>query len=575
MSKPQQMKWWGWGEEDKKFDVEKRPKVKPYIMKHFRKTSVDVFSPVQFGEIDVPEAKTNPAFLDELLTLIPEARLDASPKARVVHAYGKSYRDLYRIRRGQIESAPDLVVYPENEAEVVHILAAANKYEIAVIPFGGGSNIAGSVEVTDRDRMTVCIDLKLMNQVLSVDPLSQTARIQGGALGPVLEEQLKDCGFQLGHLPDSFMHSTLGGWIASRSSGMQSDLFGNIEDMVLSINLVTPQGMLKTTEVPRSAVMDLKQMIFGSEGAMGIITEATVRVRPFAEVREFHGFLFNDFSQGVKSIFEMKRRGLKPLLVRLNDPFKTALSFNFKEKSSGLEALAAKAGQKVLATLKGVDFDNCSLLIVGFEGSKKSVKKEIAQVRAICKANGGPTIGNALGKTFEKTKYDFPYVRDFAMDHGLITDVSETSVPWSKLIQAYTGIKARLEKALAQTQSIPWVGCHVSHTYDSGASLYFTFIGIPHEGKELESYLYVKQALQEAFIEQGLTLSHHHGVGYEHGPWLDKDIGSLGTKVLQSVKVGVDPSNIMNPGKLQNQSLAEWGLQQDDIDFFNGLEPIH
>jgi alkyldihydroxyacetonephosphate synthase len=404
--------------------------------------------------------------------------------------------------------------------------------------------------------------------VLAVDTKSCTARIEAGAFGPDLEEQLQAYGLTLGHFPDSFLHSTLGGWIATRSAGMQSDKYGKIEDMVIALRMVTPQGVLATRIVPKSSNgINVNHLCIGSEGTLGVITEATMRVHPRSESRCTHGYLFLDFEGGIEAMHECVRKECVPSMSRLNDPDKTALSLAFKPPSSRLSQ-AVSGVMKSYLRMKGFNFTRACLMLTTFEGSKSAVARQHSQVSAIYRRFGAVDLGPSSGKSFESTKYDFPHIRDFLMDRGITSDVSETSTVWSNIVPLYRATTMALSAAILDNDSKvkPWIGCHISHTYQCGASLYLTFACRQQQGQEMQQYLHAKRAVQQSFMDHGATLSHHHAVGTEHLPWLTDDISLVGVMAVAAIKGGLDPGNIMNPGRLRpsTSSFEEWSRVGSD-----------
>jgi len=558
---PEHMKWWGWGDESVSFNPEKHPGAWPYARERLgiREEARDPGTP-ELESVLLPEQRTHSLFLAKVRSVLNPDQICGNRYERVVHAYGKGFRDLWRMRSGIAAGAPDLVAYPEKEDEVVAIIRAAAECDVVIIPFGGGSNISGCLERSDSRRMAVSLDMRRMRRLLNIDALSCTATIEAGAFGPDLEEQLNAQGMTLGHFPDSFLHSTLGGWIATRSAGMQSDKYGKIEDMVIALRMVTPEGVVATRVVPKSANgIDVNQLCIGSEGTLGVITEATLQVHPRPEVRIVLGYLFRGFEAGVEAIRECVRRECVPAMIRLNDPDKTSLSMAFKPPSSPMAQAVGKVFKSYLGA-KGFDFPRACLMLIAFEGRKENVLRQSRQVRSIYKRFGAIDLGSAAGRSFEATKYDFPHIRDFLLDRSVTTDVSETSTVWSNIMPLYRVTSRAIRDKIAGTGVDPWVGCHISHTYHSGASLYFTFGFRQVPGSEMEQYLEIKRAAQQSFIDCGATLSHHHSVGTEHLPWLLDDISATGAKAVQALKVGLDPGNIMNPGRLHASphSFEEW-----------------
>src|SRR5580692_9434875 len=554
------MKWWGWGDEEVGFDSLAHPGLWPYAKEVLDVESDEVGVPhVPLEAVRLRDAIRHDGFTTELRRGMRDDQICDSRRERVIHAYGKGFRDLFRMRRGLAEGAPDLVLYPENEHDVQTTLRAAARHDVVVIPFGGGSNIAGCLERSESRRMVVSLDMRRMRRVLAVDTESFTARIEAGAFGPDLEEQLNGYGLTLGHFPDSFLHSTLGGWIATRSAGMQSDKYGKIEDMVIALRMVTPAGVLATRTVPKSSNgIDVNHLCIGSEGTLGVITEATMRVHPRPESRRTHGYLFPEFEAGIEAMHECVRKECVPSMLRLSDPDKTALSLAFKPPSSRLSQAATKIMKGYLRA-KGFDSRAC-LMLTTFEGGKANALRQRNQVNAIYRRFGAVDLGSGSGRSFESTKYDFPHIRDFLLDRGITSDVSETSTVWRNIVPLYHATTASLRAAIQESGVRPWVGCHISHTYRSGASLYLTFACRQEDGHEMQQYLDAKRAVQQSFIDRGATLSHHHAVGTEHLPWLTDDISPVGVMAVAAIKGGLDPDNIMNPGRLRPSAtpFEEW-----------------
>jgi alkyldihydroxyacetonephosphate synthase len=555
------MKWWGWGYEDVQFRNHAHPGFWPFA-KQVLAIERDDFPPREWNldTLKLPAPQVHERLAAKLHSVLQSHQIACDHKERVLHAYGKGFRDLFRLRRGLAAGAPDLVVYPESEQDICLILRAAADNDAVVIPFGGGSNIAGCVERMDFNRTAISLDMRRMRRVVEVDARSCTARIEAGIFGPDLEQQLAAHDMTLGHFPDSFLHSTLGGWIATRSAGMQSDRYGKIEDMVLSLRMVTPDGILATRAVPKSSNgIDVNHVCIGSEGTLGVISEATMRVHRRPKMRVVHGYLFREFEAGIEAVYECVRRECTPAMVRLNDPDKTALSLAFRPPASRFSEAVSKVFKTYLRA-KGFELPQSCLMLTAFEGHEKSTARQLREVQTIYRRYGAVGMGSGAGRSFEATKYDFPHIRDFLLDRDVTTDVSETSTVWSNILPLYRQTISALRANVLTSGVQPWTGCHVSHTYQTGASLYFTFGFRQQSGHEMEQYLCAKRAAQQSFIDCGATLSHHHAVGTEHLPWLAEDISSLGVRAVAAIKSGLDPANIMNPGRLQPspQAFEEW-----------------
>jgi alkyldihydroxyacetonephosphate synthase len=311
--------------------------------------------------------------------------------------------------------------------------------------------------------------------------------------------------------------------------------------------------------------MDINSLCAGGEGTLGVITEATMRVHPLPEAQRVEGYMFPDFASGVTALRECVRRECSPSMARLNDPAKTALSLAFKTRPTRSERLLSK-GMAAFLRARGFDLSRACMMLVKFEGGRKQLAHQRRQVDAIYRAAGAVGLGTSAGRSFEKAKYDFPHTRDFMMDRGVIVDVSDTATVWSNLLPLYEAATAAITRAIEATGSRAWVGCHVSHTYHTGASLYFTFGAAGRPGEELDQYLRIKKAAEDAFLANGGTLSHHHAVGAEHLPWLAVDVSATGVAAIQAVKLALDPADIMTPGRLRPSAtpFADWGLPGHD-----------
>ena len=567
------MKWWGWGHEDVSFSDADKPKLWPYLSGELGLEQVEPTPPVKFDDVHLPAAKENAPFIAALRDALADDQFSVDKKDRLIHAAGKAFRDLFRLRRGQVDFAPDLIVYPASEADVVAIVKAAHEHNAVLIPFGGGTNIAGCIEPKDRDgRFIVSLDMCRMHRVLAVDKKSLLARIEAGVYGPHMEEQLESVGVTLGHFPDSFVHSTLGGWVATRSAGMQSDKYGKIEDMVIALRMVTPSGTIVTRTVPNTSNgIDGRSLCVGSEGILGVITEVTMQVHRLPEYQMFEGWLFPDFESGIHAIHECVRHGTMPVITRLNDPGKTALSAAFKKVESPLKQKIGAAMKWYLRNIKGIDFTRCCMMTTAYEGDYDTFHMQRRESKRVFRKHGGVNLGEGPGNSFKEAKYDFPHVRDYLMDRGVMGDVSETSTTWENLHNLYTKTLTNIRQAIRDTGVDPWVGCHISHNYHTGASLYFTFGCRQIEGRELDQYLYIKKAAEDSFLQNGGTVSHHHAVGTEHLPWIEADLSPAGVKAVRALKDGLDPKSVMNPGKILPGPvpLREWGLTDEAIQSFN------
>jgi len=546
-----EMKFAGWGDPRKTFAIEGKPGLWPFIERTLGLTGSRVVPPADFETIPLPEPRIEGGFVAALRGGLREDQMSSDRRTRLQHCFGKSYRDLLRARAGQIGRAPDMVLFPHSQDEVELIVRAADQHGVKVIAFGGGTNIVGGVEVSPVVRgMAVSVSLRRMNKVLRIDETSLVATIEAGILGPELEAALNQAGYSLGHFPDSFEFSTLGGWLATRSAGMQSDRWGKIEDMVVSLTMATPVGTIRTPVVPKAATgPDLNQLIVGSEGTLGIITEATMQIHRRLG-SEYRGLLVPDFETGVKLLRRCLSDDCLPSTMRLSCPDETKLGFAMKPQSSPWKQWVQRAGKVWLSLTSGIRMEEACLMILGFEGDAAQIAAKRAQVLARARELGAVDLGTSTGARWFAGKYDYPYLRDFVMERGGMADVTETAVVWADLLPVYQKVKQALRGCLAREGFPGYVGCHISHTYPSGACLYFTFAAAQEPGRELEQYLHAKRTAVEAIVESGAALSHHHAIGYEHLLWLERSLGMTGVRALRGLKAALDPNNVCNPGKL-------------------------
>ncbi len=547
------MKWWGWGPDSERFTADDKPGFAPFALKNIgldvnRVTAL----PPTLDDIAVPESRAPERLLLALEGVA--AAVSTDEHDRVVHARGKSIRDLILQRRGYFPRIPDVVVRPADEDQVASVIAIAIDSDAVVIPFGGGSSISGSLEPAADDlRPVISLDLERLDQVLEIDRSAGLARIQAGVLGPALEQQLQRQGFTLGHYPDSFTYSSLGGWIATRSSGMQSDGYGDIADMTKGLRVVTANGMLVVRPIPSmSTGPSLREMILGSEGRLGVITEATMQVRPLPPQRVILGYLFPGFGHGLEAMQQLAQSDdVSVMLARVADPAETKFSFSMQGNQSLLERLQSALFQQYLRRRLGWGPDEICLAFVGYEGSEESVKAARKAAGAIIKRHGGVCIGAGAGKLYDQKKFDTPYIRDFLLDRGGAGDVSETATSWSGLQRLYENTVEAAEAAFVQAGVKGYVMCHLSHSYRTGACLYFTFaFSTPPGDDMLAQYDIVKHAVQQSFVDNGGTLSHHHAVGTEHQRWMAEDVSNAGVELLQGVFKAADPGHNLNPGKI-------------------------
>src|SRR5919201_3256470 len=560
--KPVAMKWWGWGEEDVSFSHDDKPELAPFIEGAI---GLDVRGPcanvIAFVGLEISAPMLPAGLRARLRDAVGAEHVSMDDHDRVLHGRGKSLTDLIRQRRGDLGRLPDVVVRPSAEDEVAAVVRAALEEDAVVIPFGGGSSISGSLEPEPGEtRPVISIDMGLMNRVLSIDAISQLARVQAGVFGPDLERQLGAQGWTCGHFPDSFTHSTLGGWIATRSSGMQSDRYGDVAELTRGLRVVTPSGILVVRPVPSTSTgPSVREMVLGSEGRLGVITEATIHVRRVPPEGNLLGYLFPNWTAGLAAMRDIAASEASPSVTRVSDAPEPAFSFPTRTAPTPLDRLKSKALQGFLRR-RGWDLEAICLSFIGYEGSARHVAGQRKLTERIVKRHGGVRIGRSPGELYDQKKFDTPYIRDFLLDRGAPADVSETSAPWSELLTVYDNVMAAGRGAFDRLGVPGYMMCHLSHSYHSGACLYFTLALDPPAVREaLADYGVVKRAIQQAFVDSGATLSHHHAVGTEHAQWLEEDISPPGVAMLRALFDGVDPGANLNPGKIVGQSAVVTG----------------
>jgi alkyldihydroxyacetonephosphate synthase len=455
------------------------------------------------------------------------------------------------LRRGAVDAAPDAVVYPDDAESVARILRTAAELAVAVVPYGGGTSVVGGVEATvgAEQRGAIALDTTRLDRLLDFDPVSRTATFQAGIDGPALEKALDERGFTLGHFPQSFEHSTLGGWIAARSSGQQSDGYGSIDDLLVAVRLVTPEGEIRTSNLPRTATgPDVREIVLGSEGVLGVVVEATLRIRPKPVVRDFRGVLFKRFEDGAAAVRDAAVERVPLTMMRLSDATETEVStLLHRDPSTSFDPASL-----FLATAEraGYAAERC-VLLYGAEGvDRDAVRRSMTRARRIARAHGGLPLGSRPGRAWLQGRFRAPYLRDRLLDYGVGIDTFETAFTWRRLEAAHEAVLAGMRRAAEAHAGAGIAMSHVSHSYETGACLYFTLLYAVDFERDVEQWLAIKRDITDTILESHGALSHHHGVGLDHAPWLAREKGDLALDALRALKRRLDPSGVMNPGKL-------------------------
>lgn len=480
--------------------------------------------------VRVPAGRLPAAALADLAAVVGPEHVLTDDGSRRSRTRGKSTPDLLRARAGDLSDAPDAVVRPGDHDQVEALLAVAGRHRIAVVPFGGGTSVVGGL-VARREGYAgvLSLDLIRMKRLVSVDPVSMTATLEPGLRGPEAEALLTEHGLTLGHFPQSFEHATIGGFAATRSSGQSSAGYGRFDALVTGLVVATPVGRIELGRGPASAAgPDLRQVFLGSEGAYGVITAVTVRVRAVPEQRHYEGWRWPSFEAGADAMRTLAQAQLLPTVLRLSDEHETAIDLT---DPAAIGSGGASGGCRML---------------VGFEGTPAAVAARRAAVTALLVELGGEPEGEAPGLAWLAGRFNAPYLRDSMLDVGVLVETLETAAYWSGLRATYDAVSAALTASLGEPAMVL---CHVSHVYETGASLYFT-VAAPEGEDPIGRWASAKSAAMAAIVDSGATITHHHAVGTDHRAWLEDEVGPVGLSVLRAVKDRLDPEGIMNPGVL-------------------------
>jgi alkyldihydroxyacetonephosphate synthase len=531
------MKWWGWGAPDKRNELADGAKA----MLRDELGAAEPADPVALESVRLPDAEEIP---QAVRAAVGAGAVLEGTEDRLLRSGGKSYPDLFRARTGAVEAAPDAVLLPVSSGEVAAVLEACASAGVAVVPFGGGTSVVGGVDaLRGEHRAVIALDLSRMRSC-DVDPVSLTARLGPGLPGPAAEAALAQEGMTLGHFPQSFEYATIGGFAATRSAGQASAGYGRFDELVSSIEMVTPSGTLRTLDTPHTAAGPaLREIAVGSEGTLGVITDVGVRVRPLPRKRHYQGWMAEDFEAGTQVVRALAHADALPDVTRVSDPEETRMSLAM----SGMAGLKKSAFESYLR-LRGRT-GGC-MLITGWEGETEDVERRRSVSARILRSSGAVSLGTAPGKAWEHGRFEGPYLRDELMNLGYFVETLETSHTWSRYRQLYEAVRAALRGAMEAQGTPGIVMCHLSHAYRDGASLYYTFIAPSKPGAELDHWRAVKGAACDAIVATGGTITHHHAVGRDHAPYMRAEVGEVGLDALRALKERLDPAGIMNPGKL-------------------------
>jgi alkyldihydroxyacetonephosphate synthase len=527
-------RWNGWGNADIQINL---PPKGLYLLKEF-----------------LGEGQIQPDYpLEKFLQRIPDSRLPQHPlisfdsKLRLDHAHGQSLPDWIRLRGGTVERFPDGVAQPATIEEVQEMLQFAADNDIIVIPFGGGTSVVGHLEVPAAQRPVLSLSLQRVNRLIDLEPENLLATFEAGVRGPDLEEQLNSEGFTLGHYPQSFEFSSLGGWVLTRSSGQQSKYYGRIEQLFAGGEILTPQGALQLPPFPASAAgPDLRQLLLGSEGRIGVLTKVIVRISPLPEKDDIHAVLFPSWDEAKEGVQELAHSCMPLSMVRLSNPKETTINLAF----AGHERQLRLLGQYL--RLRGIQPKQACMCLIGFIGSRHMVRSVRREALSILRRHESVSVGKPIGKVWKKNRFRSAYLRNTLWDLGYAVDTLETAVTWDKVNSTMAVIEKSIESCMAQWNESVYVFSHLSHVYRSGSSIYTTYVFRLAEtpAETFNRWKTLKQAASQAVVSCGGTISHQHGVGVDHKQYLKAEKGSLGISTLQQIFSHLDPDQRMNPNKL-------------------------
>jgi alkyldihydroxyacetonephosphate synthase len=498
-----------------------------------------------------PGSPPRDATLGEVLATVPRSRLPAHPlvhtgaELRLRHARGQSFPDLVALRSGRLPAFPDGVALPGSSQEVRTLLAWAREVGCRLIPYGGGTSVVGHVNVEPGAAPVLTVSLARLQGLRALSEEDRLATFEAGVQGPALEAQLRARGYTLGHFPQSFEHSTLGGWIATRSRGQQALGYGRIESLFAGGRLEAPTGSLVMPALPASSTgPELRELVLGSEGRLGLLTEATVRVSPLPERESFHALFFPDWERARTAVRELAQSGLPLSMLRLSTPGETAVNLALAGHARAVGLLSAAL------SLRGLREGRC-MLVLGVSGSRRLATHALRAALALAASHGAVRVPS-LGGHWKKGRFNAPYFRNAAWERGWGVDTVETAVPWSALPRTLEDVEGALRTALASEQERVLAFSHLSHVYPVGTNLYTTFVfrlGASAEATHAR-WLALKTAASRAILRQGGTISHQHGVGLDHKAYVEAEKGALGLAALRQVLPAFDPEGLLNPGKL-------------------------
>ena len=541
-----EMSWWGWGDPSRRQPL---PEHAVEILRDRVGMATQLRPPVAIEDVDLRPSTLSPDARAALVAAVGDCNVCDDRRIRIQHAAGKGYLDLVRQRAGDAHQAPDAVVFPGSHAEVLAVLKLCVDLRVAVVPFGGGTSVVGGVSALRGGCLAViALDLARLNALTEIDDESLTAVFGAGLRGPDAEAALNANGLTLGHFPQSYEYASIGGYVATRSAGQASTGYGRIDELVVGLKCATPVGDIDLAPMPASAAgPKLAELFIGSEGTLGVITQAALRVHRLPEVKRYEGWFFRSFAEGAQALRMVEQSGASPDVARLSDEEETQLSMAL----AGAGGAKGAVGRRYLG-LRG--YSGGCLAIFGWEGTRAEVSRRRSRTAALLSEAGGLAVGRSPGEHWAKGRFAGPYLRDDLLERGVMVETLETATQWSNVMDLHVAVAGALRSALTARGTPALVMCHISHLYPTGASLYFTFIARQEIGSEQEQWQAAKTTACDAIVANGGTITHHHAIGTDHMRWMPSEVGEIGLLALRAMKLALDPTEIMNPGKLLNEA---------------------
>ncbi|XP_058460459.1 alkyldihydroxyacetonephosphate synthase isoform X1 [Malaya genurostris] len=565
----QLLKWNGWGYKDSRFKYTNGtliftgnrypiggslslPYFKEYVEKYL---GVDLTN--RHEGKPLPVHFPDPAPCPQFTATLRQHGIEFSQAGedRLIRCHGQTLHDIHTLRTGQFKRIPDVVVFPTSHAQVLQIVGAANECNVVVIPYGGGTSVSGASTCPENENRPIALlDTSQMNKMLWIDKENLIACFEAGIVGQDLEREVRKLGFTVGHEPDSYEFSTLGGWVATRASGMKKNLYGNIEDIVVKVKMVTVRGVLdKDVTTPRvSCGPDFNHIVLGSEGTLGVVTEVVIKLRPLPEVKKYGSLVFPDFGSGIKFLREVAKQRLQPASIRLIDNEQFVFGQALKPAGGTLSNFTSYLQKAYITKVKGLSLDKIAITTLVFEGNAQDIKLHERKILTIASCYGGFSAGSTNGEKGYILTFVIAYIRDLALEYNVVAESFETSVPWNRCETLCSNVKNRIGKECAKHNIKHYlISCRVTQSYDAGACVYFYF-GFNHSGFSDPVHIYetIETHARNEILASGGSISHHHGVGKIRARWYPQSVSQIGVNLYRATKQQLDPKNIFAVGNL-------------------------